>query len=308
MDESQQEQVMKEENELREYVGFYRFWAWEYTRRNAEFSELQRAFFATQEHFLGLGFPPFMVDGDAYVDLELFADQVSIKSKNKLVAEYERFNTLYSSYLAARHRFGFKISGPRSRSVYSSNEMLSTIENGESLSRPNEPRERSEVIRFVAECEVKNGIKSLEFDGFPIFGYDALVAIDFDRPISEIQAQIGNTKKELEMYREIRNGETGFDLEFNILQIEKIGIQKNPEVPTQIGTDNPRAIGLWLWDYIHGEDSPNPGGTQIEAINSLKATFDVAKLGYAATEESVFRKWYRNTAKCIEAAEVLRMR
>lgn len=297
-----------DEIELLSYVGFYRFWAWEYTRRNADFSEFQTRFLGTQDHFKELGFPPFMTDGDAYVDLELFTDQVSIKSKNKLASEYERFSTLYSSHLTARHEYGFKITGPRSSRTYSAGEILSLIENDEPLSRPNEPRERSEVIRFVAECEVENGIKSLDYEGFPIFGYDALVAIDFDRPISEIQAQIENTKKELEIYRKIRNGENGLDLEFNLLEIEKIGIQKNPQIPTQIGTDNPRAIGLWLWDYIHNDESPNPGATQIEAINSLKANYDVAKLGYATTEESVFRKWYRNTAKCIEAAEVLHMR
>ncbi len=73
------------------YVGFYRFWAWEYTRRNADFSDLQKSFLATQVHFSELGFPPFMTDGDAFVDQDLFADQVSIRSKKKLAAEYERF-------------------------------------------------------------------------------------------------------------------------------------------------------------------------------------------------------------------------
>jgi hypothetical protein len=297
-----------EEIELQNYVGFYRFWAWEYTRRNAEFRDLQKEFVATQAHFRGGGLPPFLTEGDAFVDQELFADQVTIRSKSKLTAEYERFSTLYSSHLAVRQKFGFKISGPRSNKSYSSHEILSILESGETLSRPNEPRERSEVVRFVAECKVENGIKSLEYKGLPIFGYDALVAIDFDRPIPEIQVQIENTKKELEIYIKIRNSETGLDLEFNMLEIEKVGIQKNPEIPTQIGTDNPRAIGLWLWDYIHGEESPNPGATQIEAIKSLKSKFDLDMLGCAASEESVFRKWYRNTTKCIEAAEVLYMR
>lgn len=301
-------EVNSEEKELLNYVGFYRFWAWEYTRRNAKFNDLRRQFVLTQNYFKKQGLPPFLVDGDAFVDQELFVEQVSIQSKSQLANEYERFSSLYSSYLTARHEFGFDISGPRSAHHYSSNEILSVLEKGESLLRPNEPRERSEVIRFVAECVVENGIKSLDYEGFPIFGYDALVAIDFDRPISEIQAQIENTKKELEMYRKIRKSETDWDLEFNRLEIEKIGIQRNPEIPTQIGTDNPRAIGLWIWDYIHGDESPNPGATQIEAINTLKSSFDVAKLGYAASEESVFRKWYRNTAKCIEAAEVLHMR
>lgn len=301
-------ELSSEEKELRKYVGFYRFWAWEYTRRNANFNELRKQFVLTQDYFKKLGVPPFMVDGDAFVDQELFADQVSIQSKKKLTTEYERFSSLYSSYLTARHEFGFDISGPRSAYQYSSDEMLSVLEKEEPLVCPSEPRERSEVIRFVAECEVENGIKSLDYEGFPIFGYDALVAIDFDRPIPEIQAQIENTKKELEIYRKIRKGERDWDLDFKMLEIEKIGIQKNPEIPTQIGTDNPRAIGIWLWDYIHGEESLNQGATQIEAINSLKTKFDVSKLGYATSEESVFRKWYRNTVKCIEASEVLHMR
>lgn len=293
---------------VQKYVGFYRFWAWEYTRRNAEFRNLQKQFAATQAYFSQMGFPSHVIEGEAFVEWEVFADYMPEGSGGDRDIAFKRINSLYSDQLNSRHKFGFNLHGPATSRIYFADEILKALEKEEALFRPGEPRERTEVIRLVAECEIENGIKSLKYGELPILGYDALVAIDFDRPISEIQSQIENTKKDIEIYRKIRNSETDWDLESNRLEIEKVGIQRNPEIPTQTGTDNPRAIGLWLWDYINSDDSPNQGATQIAAIKSLKANYKLDKLGAGASEESVFRKWYRNTAKCIEAAEVLSFR
>ncbi|BDQ35868.1 hypothetical protein SYK_02280 [Pseudodesulfovibrio nedwellii] len=111
--------------------------------------------------------------------------------------------------------------------------MFIVIENGEPFLRPNEPREGSKVIWFVAECDVENGIKSLDYEGFPLFGYDVLVAINFDRPILEIQAQIENTKY-LEIYDKILNGESGLNLicwklrKLELKRISKFQLQLRP--------------------------------------------------------------------------------
>lgn len=71
--------------------------------------------------------------------------------------------------------------------------------------------------------------------------------------------------------------------------------------------DTPRAIGLWLWDYItseYGEDKP-PHKAYAEAMRIFKQKFDCEKLGYAATESGTYRNWYHRTAACIEACDVL---
>jgi hypothetical protein len=60
--------------------------------------------------------------------------------------------------------------------------------------------------------------------------------------------------------------------------------------------DSCRAIGLWLYDYID-----EYGGSQISAIHELKRELgqELTALGYVASEETVFRRFYHNTLKCI---------
>ncbi len=71
--------------------------------------------------------------------------------------------------------------------------------------------------------------------------------------------------------------------------------------------DTPRAIGLWLWDYItnqYGESKP-PHKAYAEARRVFKEKFDYVKLGYQETESGTYRNWYHRTAACIEACDVL---
>jgi hypothetical protein len=64
----------------------------------------------------------------------------------------------------------------------------------------------------------------------------------------------------------------------------------------------PRAIGIWLWDYRDAHAC-----SIAEAISSLRATQGnmLNLLGYAESEDHVFRSFYRHTATCIAACEVL---
>lgn len=71
--------------------------------------------------------------------------------------------------------------------------------------------------------------------------------------------------------------------------------------------DTPRAIGLWLWDYItnkYGESKP-PHKAYAEAMRVFKEKFDYKALCYADTESGTYRNWYHRTAACIEACDVL---
>lgn len=63
-----------------------------------------------------------------------------------------------------------------------------------------------------------------------------------------------------------------------------------------------RALGLWLWDYVKEH-----GGTIIGAIRALKEQLgpEVDELGFSISEDNVFRRFYRKTAECIDACEVL---
>lgn len=296
-----------DENDTRQYVEFYRFWAWEYTARNPDFVEIVNVVKEAEAYFQGIGIDNFsmaargLTDPDSIVAFEMHV------GREFTIEERQLFKKALFAMMRARLHFGFEINGPYQEKGITSDQILKLLENGEELFRPKSPRERSEGARLVRQCEFQNGFKVLYDGPYPIFGYDALVAIDFDRPISEIQFQIENVKKEFEIYREIERGGNSFFTDFQTVEFEKIGIQKNPNIQFKIGTDNPRAIGIWLWDYIQRSGDPTRRGIKIEAIRELKKTFDVAKLGYAETDSRTFQNYLDSTIKCIEAAEVLAM-
>lgn len=62
----------------------------------------------------------------------------------------------------------------------------------------------------------------------------------------------------------------------------------------------PRAVGLWLWDYVNRNKC-----TQIAAIQAFEETGFLAPLGMEHTEDSDLRFYFRCTKECIDAAEVL---
>jgi len=75
--------------------------------------------------------------------------------------------------------------------------------------------------------------------------------------------------------------------------------------------NNPRAVGLWLWDYIqehYGRHKGLPHGAKSNARKAFKAGFDVAKLGYAESDARVFDRLYTRTNECIQKPEVLTMK
>ena len=297
-----------EEIEAKDYVEFYRFWAWEYTKRNHESCEIVSTSNEAERHFRKIGITNFsmkargLTDPDSIVVFEHFSGREFTEDERAL------FKRAFIGRMRARLHFGFEVEGPMPHREYSSEDLLELLQKGEVPLRPGEPRERSEGARLIRQREFQEGIKVLYDGRFPIFGYDALVAIDFDRPISEIQFQIENVKKEFEIYREIENGGNSFPTDFKTVGIEKIGIQKNPKINFNTGTDNSRAIGIWLWDYVQNSENLERRGVVAKAIRDLRSNFDLPKLGYSISEDSVFRNWLRKTSSCIEAAEVKSIR
>lgn len=62
----------------------------------------------------------------------------------------------------------------------------------------------------------------------------------------------------------------------------------------------PRAAGLWLWDYIKNNNVP-----LAKAYRAFKESCPLHQLGYAASEVDTFRNIYRSTKSCIESCEVI---
>ena len=72
-------------------------------------------------------------------------------------------------------------------------------------------------------------------------------------------------------------------------------------------SNNSRALGLWLWDYIELTGDHSKRGILAEAIRAMKQKIgkEVITLGYSASEGRVFRNFYLKTKECIERCEVL---
>lgn len=78
------------------------------------------------------------------------------------------------------------------------------------------------------------------------------------------------------------------------------------ELKARQAGDPARAVGLWLWDYVQGHGGKDNCGvaTSIRAMKEQLGP-EIKALGFADTEQNVFRRFYRKTAECIYACEVL---
>lgn len=89
--------------------------------------------------------------------------------------------------------------------------------------------------------------------------------------------------------------------------LRRTTIELNPDTKFDPLHWGGRAIGLWLWDYVQDHGGESKRGVQAEAIRTLKERSGDAlvTLGFAASEERVFRNLLKKTFQCIEAGEVL---
>lgn len=90
------------------------------------------------------------------------------------------------------------------------------------------------------------------------------------------------------------------------IELTRYKIKKNPTSSFKVD-DTPRAVGLWIWDYLtnkHGRESL-PRGALTEAVKELKNRFNIKTIGYADSSPKVLEDKYRGTCQCIEACEVI---
>jgi len=80
--------------------------------------------------------------------------------------------------------------------------------------------------------------------------------------------------------------------------LAKENVSFDPDKP------EPRAVGLWLWDYTKAHSC-----SIAEAIRNLKSQHGnrLKQFGYADSDDAVFRRLRSNTDKCIDACEVQRV-
>ena len=129
MNDFQRKQMSEEAIEARKYVEFYRFWAWEYTRRNPEFREILSAINEVEKHFHDIGISDFTMSAQG------IADQYSIYNYQPHINrefsedELDKFRKALGGKMKARYEFGFQFTGPRPNSGYNSSEILELLQN-----------------------------------------------------------------------------------------------------------------------------------------------------------------------------------
>jgi len=126
-----------------------------------------------------------------------------------------------------------------------------------------------------------------------------IVALNFMQPLNVLQQTI----EELWL---IGNGK---HVEADIVKFAR-QFNKNPNINS--GANNSRAVGLWIWDYMHHQDYLVGGNAtkkirvkQKEAIDEFRKKYHLGDIGLDKFEDTDLRFLYRKTKACIELAEVL---
>lgn len=120
------------------------------------------------------------------------------------------------------------------------------------------------------------------------------VLIDFTLPLDRILCEIRA------IYEQV-NGADGYATNSAIREI----VQRQGGL---IGFDaRSRVLGLWLWDFVEAAGGEKKRGVVAAGIRAMRAQLgqEIKALGFADSEERVFRSFYRRTAVCIEACEAL---
>ena len=80
--------------------------------------------------------------------------------------------------------------------------------------------------------------------------------------------------------------------------------KESPNIPAKDFSHESRAVGLWLWDQVEITKIT----VVAKHIRKLKEIPQVKRLGFAESEMSVLRRFYKRTKECIENAKVLPMK
>lgn len=170
-----------------------------------------------------------------------------------------------------------------------------------------------------------------------------IAKIDLRSPVSSILFELSKLKEEkFNSFPNFLDAPPLVGLEGNYVHQANI-IKQTTNASFSIKDDAARAIGLWFYDTIEGpfaifknfaevwkticrepvadiqfagDEAESADDAFFTAVRgeSANGSWNVpsravfAKLGYSASDPSVFRRLYRNTQKCIEACEVLSLK
>ncbi len=305
---------------------FYEFWRWQYTKRNSRIVSAINTVEEKSKTLCSLG----LVDDPGYAVFALKRLQPDYVGRNipSLVRvlrrptekEIQILNEIDSLYSIVQKE-GYS-SDDILGSMPDSTEIINNVANKGTITNlvPDDIRRNdSSCVSCVGKMTTDNEIKHSTLcnkDGASVYVFyvdinapDESIASDIIRDVRFYRCHDAGKFKPgwscpemCAQYESCSSRSISLTLSgLRATYLARSGVAFNPDKPA------PRAVGLWLWDYAQKHREDRKEGTVAAAIRALKKQLgpEINALGFAASEENVFRRFYRKTAECIDACEVL---
>lgn len=278
----------------------YSFWAWQYTARNKEFIE-KRTFLCD---FVGALEKNGVMS--KYVDLDIVARRARWEDSDSLLLR-SPVQHGWSTRRPTEEEHGLAQTALGLQQFFSSlnydypdikiettlaDDIINNFETYVEMFQYPEKQVYTSSYPFQSKRMLIEDDKNLSTGLFNTrigndFGGKRKVLIDFSLPIETILSEVRAIYEQL-------NSSGSKEL--------YCAIRKNVRSKSGVTTisDAPRAIGLWLWDYIHANSCK-----QNAAIRELGETGHLRLLNMENLEDTDLRFFLRRTKACIEAREVL---
>lgn len=302
-----------------EASSFYDFWSWQYKKRNPKIlslakrvAEIVNIFYSSK--LIKNKRPVRLASGDVIVDTSRFSPDYY---------EYIRTQTDEEQVLIDEARHSLNELGELAFCI---DDILTLTPSPKTII--NAIADNEDITKFTPESFVRFGTRSSISLGqhdklFPTRKYGPTF-FTFSIDISKtVRAIIPAVVREIVRIRALTPG-SSFEDEIDheqcknwsemvrrlnwLSEIELAAdCSPDPKLPFHVEKSAPRAVGLWLWDYMQNTGAPDARGAQAAAILAIKRqlTSKLARLGYANSEERVFRSFIMKTTASIKAATVL---
>jgi len=186
--------------------------------------------------------------------------------------------------------------------------VLGVIDDNEQLPMPNNPMWSTlgiEQIEYNGERDVH-----YTFSGHHRLNkYEALVKIDYSLPFGLLVEAL---KREHDYYHGsselVQFINVGILSNSDRIKLERMNVSSVEGVSFEVD-HTPRAVGLWVWDFVESRWGVHPPSRQTgflsEAMKIVRSISPTANARYGASMHQTFSKLYNRTRACIEAVKVL---
>jgi hypothetical protein len=250
-----------------DYCSFYRFWKYEFAKRNPQFLHAISTVFSTQD----------------------------AEEKRRLRRDLERWGFGTAGWI------GYYVDNARRMT-----NVLSIIENNAEIPYPDNPLFAVESISVLEYSGGLHDYESLRFGRIP--PYTGICKVNFSLPFENLVQRL---RKKYDSYHGDEKPDASLRLDLHnrsndeALKFERMAIANRKNVSFEVD-HLPRAVGLWLYDFIVHRFCDNiMRGAYKFSYNEVRNRFKVVSDRYGASEPETFRKLLARTKACIANVEVM---